>query len=95
MVIRIRLDYGPFVQKRAGKNRHLALALAALLTPAALMAIALAFWRLAADLAWTGEFAISTGLFSHLYVWIGIAVGLLSASALLNRYGRGDGEATS
>ena len=73
----------------------MALALAALLTPGALMATALALWRLGADLKWTGEFAIPDGLFSHWQVWFAMAVVLQLAAILLNRYGRGDGTATS
>ncbi|MBM3810236.1 MAG: hypothetical protein FJW20_01245 [Acidimicrobiia bacterium] len=94
MVLRIRLDRGIPIKRSSGKNRHLALATAALLTPASLMAGALAFWRLAADMQWTSEFAISDGLFSHWLVWLGMAVGLLLTATRLNRYGRG-GETTS
>ncbi|MBI1787234.1 MAG: hypothetical protein HYR60_06740, partial [Acidobacteria bacterium] len=51
----------------------------------------LGFWRLAADLSWTGEFGISSGLFSHWQVWL-TAAGLLQwGSWALTRYGRGDG----
>ena len=59
------------------------------------MATALALWRLGADLNWTGEFAIPDGLFSHWQVWFAMAVVLQLAAILLNRYGRGDGTATS
>lgn len=72
-----------------GKPRRFAFALAALLTPAALMAAVLACWRLAADLNWTREFAISTGPFSHWQVWIAMAAILQIAASKLNRYGRG------
>jgi hypothetical protein len=88
MVVRIRFGRGHPVYKAKGKNRRLALALSALLTPAAVMASVLGFWRLAADMQWTGEFGISTGLFSHWQVWLAVA-GLLQWGAwTLNRYGR-------
>lgn len=61
----------------------------ALLTPAAVLALALAFWRLGADLRLTGEFAIREGLLSHWQVWLGLAVLLEIGAALLGRYGRG------
>jgi hypothetical protein len=64
------------------------------LSPAALMALALGVWRLGSDLKWTGEFAISHGIFSHWQVWIAMAGLLETCAAILNRYGRGGGEAT-
>ena len=94
MLVRIRLGRGPTVERRHGKNRQVALALGTLLTPLAAMALALGMWRLAADLKWAGEFAIPTGLFSHWQVWIGAAIALQLGAWLLNRYGRGEDEAT-
>ncbi len=87
MVVKIRLGAGPKVRQKQRKNQHLALALAALLTPAAVMAIVLAFWRLAADLKATGAFPISDGLFSHWQVWLVAAAMLQSSAMVLNRYG--------
>jgi len=59
--------------------------LAALLSPASVIALVLAFWRLGADLNWTGEFAISTGLFSHWQVWMALAVALQTWAAHLSK----------
>lgn len=90
MVVRIHFGHGPKVQKKKGKNKRFALAVSSLLTPAAMMAFVLGFWRLAADLRWTGEFGISTGLFSHWQVWV-ILAGLLQwCSWQLNRYGHAE-----
>jgi hypothetical protein len=61
---------------------------AALLTPAAAIAAALAMWRIAADLSWANSFAIPSGIFSHWQVWLGAAVALQFCSRLLNRYGK-------
>ena len=94
MQVRIRLGRGPRVARRRGKNRRIALAVGTLLTPLAVMALALGIWRLAADLNWAGEFAISSGLFSHWQVWIAAAVALQAGAGFLNRYGRGEDEAT-
>jgi hypothetical protein len=88
MIVRIRLGQGRAPRKTPGKNRHVALAFAALLIPAALMAYVLGFWRLASDIGLTREFAIA-GLFSHWQVWIGMAATLHIAATVLNRYGRG------
>lgn len=76
-------------QKRR-KNQHVALALASLLTPAAVMACVLTLWRLAADLNVTGQFPITEGLFSHWQVWLTVAVTLQFSAILLNRYGKAD-----
>ena len=88
MVVRIRFNRGHQVHRVKGKNRRLALALSALLTPAAVMASVLGLWRLAADMKWTGEFGIPDGLFSHWQVWLGGAGFLQWAAWTLNRYGR-------
>jgi hypothetical protein len=90
MVVRIR--FGKGFRRGAGraKQRGLAQGIAALLRPAALMASALGFWRIAADLQWTNSFAISSGLFSHWQVWLGGAALLQLCSFALNRYGKSD-----
>jgi hypothetical protein len=68
--------------------RRTALGLAALMIPASLAAYALGFWRIAADLNLTGEFAISRGLFSHWQVWIALGAAIQGAALTLSRYGR-------
>ena len=96
MVVRIRFEKGRAIRSRRPKpNRKLALMLAALLTPAALIASVLAAWRIAADLNFASRFAIPTGLFSHWQVWLGAAVGLQLCSRVLNRYAKGRDAATS
>jgi hypothetical protein len=88
MVVRIRFNSGARVRQKRRKNQHVALAMASLLTPGALMACALAFWRLAADLKATGQFPIPDGLFSHWQVWLTLGVSLQFCATLLNRYGK-------
>ncbi|MGA2326475.1 MAG: hypothetical protein ABSH05_09325 [Bryobacteraceae bacterium] len=95
MRVRIRLRVGPRFGRSLARNREFASVAAALLTPAAVMALALGVWRLSSDLNWTGEFAISRGLFSHWQVWIAVAGLLQTCASILNRYGRGGGEAVS
>jgi hypothetical protein len=90
MIVRIRLSKGPRVRRNQRKNQHLALGLAALLTPVAVMAIVLAMWRLSADLRPTGEFPISAGLFSHWQVWLSGAAILEFFAIILNRYGNAE-----
>jgi hypothetical protein len=88
MVIRICLGKGRKLQKRPQKNQHVALALAALLTPAAVMALVLAIWPLAADLKFTGAFPIDAGVFSHWQVWLALGCSLQCIAIVLNRYGK-------
>jgi hypothetical protein len=95
MVVRIRLGKGPRIGRQYGKNRQVALALAALLTPATVLASVLALWRIAADMNWTNSFAIPSGLFSHWQAWFGMALLLQVCSRLLNRYGNGRGADTA
>ncbi len=89
MVVRIRFGKGSKVVRKRQKNRRVALAVAALLTPSAAVACVLGLWRIAADLNWTNSFAIPSGLFSHWQVWLGGASLLQVCSHFLNRYGRG------
>ena len=64
--------------------RQLPNILVALLTPAALVALAMGLWRVSADLDWAGAFPITTGFFSHWQVWIGLSAALkMLSSALL------------
>jgi hypothetical protein len=89
MTLRIRLRLSPTLHKRLARNRELASIASLLLTPAAVMALGLGVWRLGVDLNWTGEFAISKGLFSHWQVWIAMAGLLETCASILDRYGRG------
>ena len=89
MVVRIRFQDGPKLSRKKRKNQHVALALAVLLTPAAITALALGVWRLAADLRLAGQFAIADGLFSHWQVWMALAGLIQFLAILLNRYGHG------
>jgi hypothetical protein len=94
MGVRIRVRLEPELARKLAHVRGLAWAVGALLTPAAVMALVLGCWRLAADLNLAGQFAISGGLFSHWQVWVGLAVLLQTCASRLNRYGRGgSGEA--
>ena len=89
MTVRIRLPLGKPMQRKQGKNRHLALAAGAFLQPAALLAYVLGFWRLAADLGLSAHFGITGTLFSHWQVWMPVAGVAHIAAVALDRYGRG------
>lgn len=86
MIVRIRFGTGRPIQRKLGKNRHIALAFGALLIPASLMAYMLGFWRLASDMGLARDPGI-TGFFAHWQVCIGLAVFLSGAATILNRYG--------
>src|ERR1700744_3693053 len=66
------------------RQRQLILLLAALLASSALIAFTMAFWIIASDLKWTGEFFLTGGLFSHWQVWLCTAAVLLLMSRLLD-----------
>jgi hypothetical protein len=93
MVVRIRWNRvsisapaNEFRNRSSLRLEKFALLAAALLTPSALVAFTLAFWSVAADLHWTGDFFLTHGLFSHWQVWICTAGVLLFLARLLERY---------
>jgi len=84
MLVRIRFS----VQRRehAPRLRNEALAVAALLTPSALLAFTIFFWNISSDLRWTTNFFVASGPFSHWQFWLAAAAALLLLARLLNRY---------
>jgi len=87
MRVRIRFGKGARVGKKPRQSRAVGPALGALLMPAAVMAAALGVWAIAADLKWTSDFAISSGIFSHWQVWLAAAALLHLCSRALSRFG--------
>lgn len=83
MVVRIRLVQ---LDSRVPRREETALALAALLTPSALIAFTISVWNIAADLRWTTNFFISRGPFSHWQTWLLAAALLLLLARLLQRF---------
>jgi hypothetical protein len=73
-------------------SRQLANVLVALLTPAALVALALGIWRVCADLGWAGVFVITGGFFSHWQVWIALSIALKLLSSTLIAWGSRTGK---
>ena len=55
------------------------------LRPATLTLAVLAFWRLSSDLGWTGDFFVSTGIFSHWQVWVALAIAAHAASRYVEK----------
>jgi hypothetical protein len=92
MIVRIRLRLGSNRASREGSNRNVALAIAALLSPAALVAFALFTWSLLADLGLAGEFGIRDEVFARWQTWLLISLVLQSLALALNRYGSAEGE---
>jgi hypothetical protein len=86
MVVRLKIDYGSPLRMVVSFNRRVALGTAALLGPVSVMAFVLGGWRLGADLNITGQFAISSGLFSHWQVWLALGAALQAASTVLYRF---------
>jgi hypothetical protein len=88
MIVRIQFGRGTTVGKIPRRKRRFAAGLAGLLTPAAVLTAAFGLWGIAADMNWTGSFAISTGFFSHWQVWLGGALAMQLCAHLLNRYAK-------
>ncbi len=90
MVVRIRFARGSAVRKRSTEEglANLCVALAALLTPAAVMALVLGIWRISADLKLTSSFYISSGPLSDWRLWFAAAALLQVCSHYLNRFGK-------
>ena len=88
MIVRIKLQIGPKVYGDRNLDSKLAFAVSSLLTPAAVLCIVVALWRLLADLGVTEEFVIRGGLFSHWQVWLAAGILTQSLSVYLDRYGR-------
>jgi hypothetical protein len=87
--MRVRIRFARRTRTATRRNQRIALVVAALLTPAAAIAAALALWRIGADLNWANSFSIPSGIFSHWQVWLGAAAALQLCSRLLNKYGKG------
>lgn len=88
MRVVIRFGKAPRTGTIRPKGPEFALAVSALLTPAAVATSILGLWRIAADLKWASDFAISSGFFSHWQVWIASAILLEVCSRVLSRYSR-------
>ena len=88
MIVRIRFGSGTKIGRKPRKQRRFAVGIAGLLTPAAVLAAVLALWRIAADMNWTGSFAIPAGFFSHWQVWLGLTFVLSMLSFRLLRFSR-------
>ena len=88
MVVRIRLGKPSKPAAKRARNRRVAQGVAALLTPPALMALALGIWAVGANFKLTSTFAIASGWLSHWLVWLVVAVVLELCSIVLNRYGQ-------
>lgn len=82
----VRIHWAQRSKGGAPFSQQLASALAALLTPAALIAFIIFFWSITAELHWKTNFFISSGFFSHWQVWLAASAVLLSLARLLNRY---------
>lgn len=88
MVVRIRFARGPRNNRMRRTNQPFAAVVAALLPPAAAMALVLGIWGIAAELKWASSFCIASGPLSHWQVWFGVAALLQLVSHYLNRYGK-------
>ncbi len=84
MVVRIRWDNGS--AHGSPTIRQFAMAVASLLTPAALLAFTITVWSLGAGQHWAAAFFITSGPFAHWQTWLLASVALFVLVVLLNRY---------
>lgn len=68
--------------------QEMATGLASLMSPAAAVCFALAFWRLGQDMGFARSFFITDGPFSHWQVWFAGASIVLGTAQWLNRRAR-------
>ena len=87
MVVRISWSR-PDLRRASVHAQNAALALGALLAPAALTAFTLTLWSLGAELRLTARFFVARGLLSHWQIWLLGAAALSLCAWLLNRYAR-------
>ena len=73
------------LDKTATISHDAALAVSALLTPVAVIALVFGMWRFGTDIGWTEDFVISNGLFSHWQIWIALAIALQALASMLSR----------
>lgn len=69
-------------------DAKLALAVASLLTPAAVLCVVMALWGVLSDTNYLQKFVIEEGLFSHWQVWLALGIAIQSAGLMLERYGK-------
>ncbi len=62
----------------------------ALMGPAVLSAYSIAAWSLASSLGWANTFLFGSGPLSNWMVWLGIAVLIHGAAAILKRHTQGN-----
>ena len=70
--------------------QQFAMLVAILMGPAVFSAYAFAAWALAGNLGWTDSFVFSAGALSNCIIWLGIAVLVNTAAAILKKHTRAD-----
>jgi hypothetical protein len=88
MQVRIRMSVGPRLALKRRPDAKLALAVASLLTPAAVLCVVMALWGVLSDTNYLQKFVIEEGLFSHWQVWLALGIAIQSAGLMLERYGK-------
>ena len=68
--------------------QQFAMLVAVLMGPAVFSAYAFAAWALAGNLGWTDSFLFTSGALSNWIIWLGIAVLVNTAAAVLKKHTR-------
>lgn len=70
--------------------QQFAMLVAILMGPAVFSAYAFAIWALAGNLGWTDSFVFASGALSNWLVWLGVAVLVNTAAAILKKHTRSE-----
>jgi hypothetical protein len=82
VVVRTALRVGGWAADTA---QQFAMLVAVLMGPAVFSAYAFAVWALAGDLGWTDSFVFPAGALSNWIIWLGVAVLVNTAAAILKK----------
>jgi hypothetical protein len=87
MVVKIRFGHGSVVARRKGKNKRIALLVAAFFTMVAICCASLGMWRFSQDIGLaSGDFVFQDGLLSHWQVWFAAAAAIQYGCWRLGQY---------
>lgn len=70
--------------------QQFAMLVAVLMGPAVFSAYSFAIWALAGNLGWTDSFVFTSGALSNWIIWLGVAILVNTAAAILKKHTRTD-----
>lgn len=86
MTVKIKIAQGRQTGEQTGRPNAAVELAAHLLSPAALVAVAVGLWALGCELQLAHSFAISEGAFAHWQAWMVLGAAMQTAAAMLQRH---------